>query len=864
MYRSNVKHAGGLTLFKWLSLLICIVMQLNPRSVSGQTTSNCVDILSILVDACAPSNLTEKENEMLRFQVGPNPLNIANMNITFGYNQPFSGIRFPDSFTASKVATLNATIQSCGYLKEPINGVLVPNSKVLFITSPNINSTTNSFSTLTDTLYIIFQTAASSFDAYFINYPTSATSFIPDAQTTSISFGPGCSDVVTYNRSNLVTQGGCPGAQDGATVNFNFAGNATYANSGCNAPVSPLIANWTNPGTICNTAAPINLASLITGTTGGTFSGPGVNGNSFDPAGLTGAVSITYTVSSGSCQRVQTNIITVNASPSASWNPPSPVCAGNSITLNTLLTVGTSGGTWSGNGVNNGVFNSTGLSGQVAITYRVGTNPCQAVSTQNITVISNADASWNPPASVCETAAPLTLSGFVTGTPGGSFSGNGVSNGLFSPTGLNGQVTLTYTVGTGTCANSSVKSITINSAPPQPVVVGRTEYCAGQIPQALNAQGASGATFKWYSDAQLANLLNAGPNYTPANTGGSFWVIQELQGCPSIPQTATVTIKPNPANPVVPGNLNFCSGSAIPSITAVGGSGQFFWYSDSLLSNLQFTGNPYAPATANAIWVVEELDGCRGGASKVRLNEQPGVNAQIIPEGNLALCPGSSVLLSASTSTNISWSTGSDDPQITVATPGLVVLTVTGLCNTAKDSVLVTLDSVSAEFQTAYLENVAPFDVQITPGGFGSGNCIWTINDVSTSDPEDGSITLSSRGQYTITRICTSASGCEDRYTRVITAEGQQAELYIPNSFSPNGDGLNEVFLPKGFGIDDLELAIFNRWGEQIFLTTGLHNGWDGTHLNQKVPNGIYTYKIKGRDTNGSKFTRMGRVTLID
>jgi gliding motility-associated-like protein len=786
------------------------------------------------------------------------------MSVTFGYNQPFSGIRSPDSFTASKVATLNASIQSCGLLKEPINGILVPNSKVLFVTSPNINSTTNSFSTLTDTLYIIFQTAANSFDAYFINYPISTTTFIPDAQTTSISFGPGCSDVVTYNRSNLVNQAGFPGAQDGATVNFNFAGNATYSNSGCNAPVSPLAANWTNPGTICNTSAPINLASLITGTTGGIFSGPGVNGNSFDPAGLNGAISITYTVSSGSCQRFQTNTFSVNTSPSASWNPPSPVCAGNSITLNSLISGGSSGGAWSGNGVSGGIFNSTGLAGQVAITYRVGTSPCQAISTQNITVISSVDASWNPPSSLCETAAELTLNGFITGTSGGSFSGNGVSNGVFNPSGLNDQVTITYKVGTGSCADSSAKSITITPAPPQPVIVGRTEYCAGQIPQALNVQGSVGATFKWYADSQLTNLVNSTQNYTPAITGGNVWVIQEVQGCLSIPQTATVTIKPNPANPIVPNDLNFCSGSTIPSITAAGGSGQFFWFSDSLFSNLLFTGNPYSPPSAGVIWVIEELNGCRGDVSKVILNSQPLVNAQIVPGGIFALCPGSSVLLSASGSTNITWSTGSDTPQITVTTPGLIVLTAMGPCNTSKDSVLITLDSVSAEFQTAYLENVAPFDVQITPGGFGSGNCTWTINDVSTSDPEDGSITLSSKGQYTITRICTSASGCEDRYTRIITAEGQQAELYVPNSFSPNGDGLNELFLPKGYGIEYVEVSIFNRWGEVVFQTIGLESGWDGTHLNRKVANGVYTYHIKGRDTNGSKFTRMGRVTLID
>lgn len=91
---------------------------------------------------------------------------------------------------------------------------------------------------------------------------------------------------------------------------------------------------------------------------------------------------------------------------------------------------------------------------------------------------------------------------------------------------------------------------------------------------------------------------------------------------------------------------------------------------------------------------------------------------------------------------------------------------------------------------------------------------------------------------------------------------------YIPNAFTPNGDGLNDTFGLIGEGITEYTIQIFNRWGNLVFESKNLKNQWDGTYHNEKSEIGVYVYKIsaKGSSTNG-KFEKLiyldGIVTLV-
>lgn len=144
---------------KVISLAVLLfVLQLQ---VSGQ----CLQVQSILVDACVPGGgcvnsqspncSCEGKNEMVLFKVGSAALNTANLSAVWP-NNSFRGWA-QNTGTATNVSNLNATIASCGYLKEPVGGVLPANSSVLIITSWDMCPTANSFASLQDTLIVLFQ-----------------------------------------------------------------------------------------------------------------------------------------------------------------------------------------------------------------------------------------------------------------------------------------------------------------------------------------------------------------------------------------------------------------------------------------------------------------------------------------------------------------------------------------------------------------------------------------------------------------------------------------------------------------------------------------------------------------------------------
>ena len=94
------------------------------------------------------------------------------------------------------------------------------------------------------------------------------------------------------------------------------------------------------------------------------------------------------------------------------------------------------------------------------------------------------------------------------------------------------------------------------------------------------------------------------------------------------------------------------------------------------------------------------------------------------------------------------------------------------------------------------------------------------------------------------------------------------AVLYMPNAFTPNGDGLNDAFGGIGEGITEYNMQIFNRWGELIFESNDLNNQWDGKNHNEMSPMGVYVYKInaKGPSANGrfkNLISKTGDVTLV-
>jgi gliding motility-associated-like protein len=115
----------------------------------------------------------------------------------------------------------------------------------------------------------------------------------------------------------------------------------------------------------------------------------------------------------------------------------------------------------------------------------------------------------------------------------------------------------------------------------------------------------------------------------------------------------------------------------------------------------------------------------------------------------------------------------------------------------------------------------------------------------------------------TIQVMALGASSCANSEVGKASGKTLTDQIFIPNSFTPNGDGKNDVFRPYGNVITGMEMKIFNQWGELICESRDVSTGWDGAHKRKLQPVGVYTYVIRLVLTDGSEITKKGAVHLI-
>jgi gliding motility-associated-like protein len=119
-------------------------------------------------------------------------------------------------------------------------------------------------------------------------------------------------------------------------------------------------------------------------------------------------------------------------------------------------------------------------------------------------------------------------------------------------------------------------------------------------------------------------------------------------------------------------------------------------------------------------------------------------------------------------------------------------------------------------------------------------------------------------GNYIITQYVVNALGCSNTTSQEISIDAS-FQFYVPNAFTPDHDGLNDVFTAKTSGLKEYKLNIYDRWGERVFISNDIKNGWNGRKHNSGdlLPVGVYIWHIQVRDRLSTKRTYTGTVTLV-
>jgi len=143
-------------------------------------------------------------------------------------------------------------------------------------------------------------------------------------------------------------------------------------------------------------------------------------------------------------------------------------------------------------------------------------------------------------------------------------------------------------------------------------------------------------------------------------------------------------------------------------------------------------------------------------------------------------------------------------------------------------------------------------------------NWQWSLGDGNTiSNATQFIYAYSDYGKYPVQLIVTNNYGCKDTATKVVTIL-PEFRFWVPNAFTPNGDGLNDDFLPIIIGIEDYTLEIFDRWGERIFHTSNPKQGWNGYYKGELCKEDVYAWKISFKNVISKKYEEhTGHITLL-
>jgi gliding motility-associated-like protein len=166
--------------------------------------------------------------------------------------------------------------------------------------------------------------------------------------------------------------------------------------------------------------------------------------------------------------------------------------------------------------------------------------------------------------------------------------------------------------------------------------------------------------------------------------------------------------------------------------------------------------------------------------------------------------------------------------------------------------------------------SIAAPNISFTSTSTNATSWLWNFDDNlynpstnASTEPSPDHV-YSEVGTYCVTLLVSNQNTCFDTISDCLDIAPDYT-FYIPNAFTPNNSGLNDVFAPKGENIVEFSMRIFNRWGTQIFASTDVNQGWDGKVQGKSeiAPNDVYVYIIDTKDVIGEQRQYIGHVTII-
>lgn len=352
--------------------------------------------------------------------------------------------------------------------------------------------------------------------------------------------------------------------------------------------------------------------------------------------------------------------------------------------------------------------------------------------------------------------------------------------------------------------------------------------------------------YTWSNDYSISSLTSQNVIVNPPVDTSYYIKAEKTTGCFAF-DTVKISVHHSPIIDLG-SDKNFCIGDSAV-FDAGNGFTNYSWSTGSITQyiTVKDIGSYSVMATTS--------EGCKSYDSVKVLNVFP--DALVTLDHDSSLCKGSNRILDAGNFISYLWNNGSDSRTITINSTGVYAVSVTDN-NGCKGT------------DTTVITNVLPSPVGFLPPdtticSYGTldikpiknfRNYLWSNNLLTSA------ITISKPGTYWLQ--VTDDNNCEGKDTVVVVSKDCLKGFYIPSAFTPNNDGVNDIFRPLLFGnVKKYQFTIYNRWSEKVFQTAEPGKGWDGIYSGRQQDTNIFlwicSYQLEGEDQKIEK----GTVLLI-
>jgi gliding motility-associated-like protein len=667
-------------------------------------------------------------------------------------------------------------------------------------------------------------------------YSVTGTSAAGCTGTASVTVTVNPSPTVTATASASVI---CTGQSTTLTGN----GAATYV--------------W-NPGNISGSPVSVSPASTTTYTVTGT-----------SPAGCTGTAQVTITVNA--C-----------AGPIAAFTSSSnSVCIGDLVDFTDNSTGTPTSWSWTfpgGTPPSSTSQNVTGVSWAAAGSYTVSLTATNINGSTNATQVITV----NPAPNIIVTATPTTICVGQSST----LNASGASTYVWNPGNISGSspvvsptVTTTYTVvGTSPagCTNSAQVTVTVQpcNVPLIAFTASDTTLCVGDCisftDQSLNSPTSWSWTFAGSSTGSSTVQNPTNICYPTAGTFAVTLVASNANGNGTLVKTGYINVNPPPPANAGP-DATICSGQ---QTTLTGSGGVTYNWMPGNLNGSSVTVTPASTTTYTL--TVTDANGCTGtDMVTITVSACTSPTAALTVSDNM-ICESTCIDftdMSTGTPTGWSWSfpgaTPSSSSQqnptnICYNTPGNYSVTLI-TTNAFGSDTIVMANYISVGAQNSvnasnYVTIAIGNSTNLSATG-GAGTYTWSpASSLSCSNCQNPVATPTVTTTYTV--AYTDGFGCTATDTVTVDVTIHYS-LFVPGSFSPNGDGKNDVLFVRGAGIKTLDFIVYDRFGEKVFESTNVNDGWDGTFRGKDCNSGIFVWYVTAEYFDGNTDIQKGDVSIV-